>query len=554
MAQNEKVIISVELRDKGVKSGTSKAKKGIDDVSASTKKLNKATKELEFQQSKEAKQLAEIQIKTQLAAKANKELALSTINATKATKEGKTQTGLNNAILVEAGRAASDFQYGMQGMANNIGQLTTLMGQHIQTQGGFVASMGQLLKSIWGIQGILIGVQLFISFLPQLEKKFKSASAKAKELNDEISKLKDEVFASQAVSENYIKAIEDVNTSEEDRKAIISELIELTPTLKEEDFEYGANLGKVKGKIDAYVLSQVSRIEIDKLVQENSAELSKQSEIQSILEIENLEKRAEAARKFLKEEGERTTRTGASGIAVGMGVSVKEYELGTKELLNVFVNYSKEVSEKADPILERINKLTVNLISGDGGADDPASKVFKAKLLSFLNEIQEAREIVNSAEIQTEREALESKQDLRREDLKQEFSLFKEKEDRRLTNFLKNKKLTKEERQDAKITYDKNIALATKEYNDTLAILTLAEKAESQLLTRTEGERGLALDNKRIIFDREIELLRNDMPSSGIADVTNVWLARGGWYRKPDTDTSIPYCRHIWRQVIVRKK
>jgi hypothetical protein len=52
----------------------------------------------------------------------------------------------------------------------------------------------------------------------------------------------------------------------------------------------------------------------------------------------------------------------------------------------------------------------------------------------------------------------------------------------------------------------------------------------------------------------EIELLRNDMPSSGIADVTNVWLARGGWYRKPDTDTSIPYCRHIWRQVIVRKK
>ena len=52
----------------------------------------------------------------------------------------------------------------------------------------------------------------------------------------------------------------------------------------------------------------------------------------------------------------------------------------------------------------------------------------------------------------------------------------------------------------------------------------------------------------------EIELLRNDMPSSGIADVANVWLARGGWYRKPDTDTSIPYCRHIWRQVIVRKK
>ena len=44
------------------------------------------------------------------------------------------------------------------------------------------------------------------------------------------------------------------------------------------------------------------------------------------------------------------------------------------------------------------------------------------------------------------------------------------------------------------------------------------------------------------------------MKSSGIADVTDVWLARGGWYRKPETSTSVPYCRHIWKQVIVRKK
>jgi hypothetical protein len=60
---------------------------------------------------------------------------------------------------------------------------------------------------------------------------------------------------------------------------------------------------------------------------------------------------------------------------------------------------------------------------------------------------------------------------------------------------------------------------------------------------------------KRKLYSKaEIELLRNDMKSSSITDVTDVWLARGGWYRKPDTETSIPYCRHIWKQVIVRKK
>lgn len=59
---------------------------------------------------------------------------------------------------------------------------------------------------------------------------------------------------------------------------------------------------------------------------------------------------------------------------------------------------------------------------------------------------------------------------------------------------------------------------------------------------------------KKLYSKKEIDVLRNDMKSSGIADVTDVWLARGGWYRKPNTDVSLPYCRHIWKQVIVRKK
>ena len=54
---------------------------------------------------------------------------------------------------------------------------------------------------------------------------------------------------------------------------------------------------------------------------------------------------------------------------------------------------------------------------------------------------------------------------------------------------------------------------------------------------------------------QEIDFIRNDMKSSGFApQVTDVWLARGGWYRKPNTDISIPFCRHIWKQVIVREK
>jgi hypothetical protein len=59
---------------------------------------------------------------------------------------------------------------------------------------------------------------------------------------------------------------------------------------------------------------------------------------------------------------------------------------------------------------------------------------------------------------------------------------------------------------------------------------------------------------KKLYTKKEIDVLRNDMKSSPIADVTDVWLARGGWYRRPNTGVSIPYCRHQWKQKIVRKK
>ena len=52
----------------------------------------------------------------------------------------------------------------------------------------------------------------------------------------------------------------------------------------------------------------------------------------------------------------------------------------------------------------------------------------------------------------------------------------------------------------------------------------------------------------------EIQNMMNGVKEDGFTNVANVWLARGGWYRIPDTEVSVPYCRHIWKQVLVRKK
>jgi hypothetical protein len=34
----------------------------------------------------------------------------------------------------------------------------------------------------------------------------------------------------------------------------------------------------------------------------------------------------------------------------------------------------------------------------------------------------------------------------------------------------------------------------------------------------------------------------------------NVWTKRGGWYTKPGTDIHLPYCRHQWASILVKKK
>lgn len=66
------------------------------------------------------------------------------------------------------------------------------------------------------------------------------------------------------------------------------------------------------------------------------------------------------------------------------------------------------------------------------------------------------------------------------------------------------------------------------------------------------------IDLNRYWSKEEIEGLSNDMTPDDFSNATNVWLARGGWYQpiqeEGEVKAAIPYCRHEWNQVILRKK
>jgi len=62
---------------------------------------------------------------------------------------------------------------------------------------------------------------------------------------------------------------------------------------------------------------------------------------------------------------------------------------------------------------------------------------------------------------------------------------------------------------------------------------------------KTSREFCKELIKKDLFYTRnEIDNLSNDFD-------TDVWKYKGGWYTKPDTNTHVPSCRHIWKRNVV---
>ena len=288
MAQSEKIIISVELKDKGVKTGLQQTTSQVQQTTDATQKLVNAEKDEAFWASEAGKAEALRSVKTNIARGEAKALALETIRLTKATKQGKTQTGLNNAILVEAGRAASDSQFGFMGMANNIGQLTTLMGQHMQTQGGFIASMKELKGSIMGVGGVMIAIQLFISFLPKIEKWYKRVTSAGDDFVESLT-------SQQALLSTVSKKLLDDNTTLDERKSILESLKkdnkELYDLLVEDGVEREGTNETIKKYLELLKQEETIRKNVEKIneeIKETSEDLQdNQENLQRIQDIIN---------------------------------------------------------------------------------------------------------------------------------------------------------------------------------------------------------------------------------------------------------------------------
>ncbi len=217
----KKILIQVILDDKATKK-IKGAEDAVQGLSSKVTILNKEQREQIINDEKSALQKKNL-INT-LKAEAAEQMKVAN-----ATNNARAQSGLNNAILLETGRLASDANYGFTGMANNLGQLVSLFGSFVKTNDGVVASFKQLGASLLGTGGFLIAVQLLISFMPRLDKLFKELSGRTLDLGETFEDAASGVADLAGNFEIYIGILQDTTRSEEQHQLAIEKLNEEYP-------------------------------------------------------------------------------------------------------------------------------------------------------------------------------------------------------------------------------------------------------------------------------------------------------------------------------------
>ena len=177
---NKKILISIEVQETGSKAVSNSTKKTAEDLT----KLTQA----QIAQRVEAEKL---KITNAAVAQSFRSQAAAQLQASN--PNFRAQAGLNNAILLETSRLASDAGYGFTAIANNLSQVISLFFSFSKTAGGVVNSLKQLGKSLLGSGGILIAIQLLIAFGDDIYNFFFGAGKAADEARKKIEKLTESI-------------------------------------------------------------------------------------------------------------------------------------------------------------------------------------------------------------------------------------------------------------------------------------------------------------------------------------------------------------------------
>jgi hypothetical protein len=539
------VFIKIQIK------GAAQSKKEIDGVSDASRKLSKEQillkkgydnlnkSEKEYLVSLEQERIALQNTKFQVS-----KLAFEKNKASKASGNFRAQAGLNNAILLESGRLASDLSFGFTAIANNLSQLVSLFGSFIATTGGIGSSFKQLGKSLLGTGGVLLAIQLFIAALQskRVAEFVKSLSVMSKELLiirgllDATGKNAESLVGSFRI---YTSILKDANESQQQKRVALQKLNKEYPDFNANILTEAGNTREAARAIDEYVESLRRKA----LSQAAEEEFKKISGAIVKIELERETELANAREKFFKrlateEIGYVQTTQGASeAVIVSQEAKTVAYVENANTINELADKEIAKEEEKLDILIKLID-LYSDKIKGSG---NKRTRLFRQQLLDLSRLILNFNRQEEELTVQNDQQKLDLQERFAKEDIARRQRVFEERQRQRFEDFkasTKNAKLIKdaedklneslrksrEEAREATVAVEgafstKRILLADKEGKAVAKILRDTENAEiNRLKSRTDLD-TMFFDKKAAQIQGDIELNKGRLMNEKLTEL-----------------------------------
>lgn len=308
-----------------------------------------------------------------------KDLGETTEQAATKTKNLTDKTGLAGAALVEIGRTISDANYGWTAMANNLSQLSTLMVTLIATTGGLAKGLAALGRAFLGPLGLIVGFQVVIALI----ERFALGNRKAAESMSAMSKSAQELGV---VINGYLRQLNDVNTSEEERRVLLSRIASKSSELKDIIKDNKDNLVELNAEITKYIKIQSLRAQLDDEIKKADEAKLKLDKLAQTFRADDVAQ----MRQYIAELS--FFPTWYAKLTNQMFSSDESIRKSFKSMANVALQESDAAAAKVNTIVEALAKIDTTIEEENKKRNSIRLATFKQNLFDLSSEIENYRQ------------------------------------------------------------------------------------------------------------------------------------------------------------------
>ena len=423
--------------------------------------------------------------------------------AAKSTDNMRATSGLNNAIIMETSRLASDASFGFTAIANNLSQLVNLVQANVSATGSFK----EAIKGLFTAQAaFLIGIQLLITYGSDLFKIFKDLAGGADLLKETFKNAGSEVSSTAGKFETYIRTLQDSNKSQDEQKKAIQALNKEFPEYIKQLDEAKVSLADVanntseaaeqndiyRESLVALAMARAAQNKIDELVSEQlQNEIDAKNELKEVSDLS-----IEQAEELSKSLDETISKRKDEVISIRKKTNVRNEEVRGDDIAvkRIIENRDKE-NEKLDEQIDALIEYTqVQLNSAEKGSKG-RNRIFKAADLDFEKETQKSRERLLKGFIKDEKRQIKIKFDGIRERARLKQKEFEDDQQRRLNEYLSVEK-DEAKRLDAQNRFNNEIAKSKESLNKYIKQLDEEQLVATNNLTIEQSQKVIDADRE----------------------------------------------------------